>query len=334
MHRWTSLTQIPPGFGPSVVTLGNFDGVHRGHQAVLADVVMLAQARDAQAVAVTFDPHPRALLHPDRAPSVLTAMPFRLDLLAATGLDATLVQPFTHELAQQTPEEYICTTMVDALGAQAIVVGRDTRFGVHNSGDLTTLRELGEKHGFEVVVMEDLGTPGEPRPDDEAVELDLASSRWSSTKVRELLTSGQVAAAADILGRPHRVSGVVVHGFHRGRELGYPTANLAQDSAGTVPADGVYAGWLVRPELATSHPDHRLPAAISVGTNPTFDGVERTVEAYCLDRDDLDLYDEEVAVEFAERLRGMEHFDSIDDLLVTMARDVERTREVLAGGAV
>jgi riboflavin kinase/FMN adenylyltransferase len=320
MLRWTDLSQIPQGYGPSVVTLGNFDGVHKGHRAVLATVVQRALAgrsdgsERAQAVAVTFEPHPVAVLHPERAPQIITSYQQRLDLLAATGLDAVLVMDFTHELALWTPERFVVEVFVKALGASVVVVGEDTRFGVRNSGNVDTLRQLGAEHGFEVLALSDIGDGG----------------RWSSSRVRGLLSAGDVATAAEILGRPHRVSGEVVHGDHRGRELGYPTANLSQESQGLIPADGVYVGRLIRPTLPESDPDRALPAAISIGTNPTFAGTQRRVEAHVLDRSDLDLYSEDVVFEFIEHLRPTEKFDSVEDLLVKIADDVERARVVLS----
>ncbi|WP_068430587.1 bifunctional riboflavin kinase/FAD synthetase [Piscicoccus intestinalis] len=317
MQRWNDVTQIPADLGPTVVTLGNFDGVHRGHRAVLSEVLARAAAQDLTSVAVTFDPHPVAVLHPERAPGQITSLDHRLSLLDAAGVDAVLVMEFTWEFAQLTPEEFVTQTFVDALHASVVVVGRDTRFGVRNSGDISTLLELGMRHGFEVVTVSEMG--GEAQ-----------NSRWSSTQVRDLLAEGDVRRAAAVLGRPHRVSGVVVHGDHRGRELGYPTANLEEACAGLVPADGVYAGWLGRPGLPASDPDSTLPAAISIGTNPTFDGTSRRVEAYVLDRTDLDLYGEAVTVEFIERLRPTLRFDSIEELLEQMADDVRRCREVLS----
>jgi riboflavin kinase/FMN adenylyltransferase len=317
MLRWSDLSQIPQGYGPSVVTLGNFDGVHKGHRAVLATVVARARAEGsdgAHAVAVTFDPHPVAVLHPQRAPQIITSPEQRLDLLAATGLDAVLVMEFTHEFALWTPERFVVEVFVKALGASVVVVGEDTRFGVRNSGDVDTLRRLGAEHGFEVLTLRDIGEGG----------------RWSSSRVRALVAQGDVAAAAEILGRPHQVSGEVVHGDHRGRELGYPTANLSQQSAGLIPADGVYVGWLIRPSLPERDVDRALPAAISIGTNPTFAGTQRRVEAHVLDRTDLDLYGETVVFEFVERLRPTEKFDSIQDLLLQIADDVQRARAVLS----
>jgi riboflavin kinase/FMN adenylyltransferase len=326
VQRLNGLEAVPPGFGPSVVTIGNFDGVHRGHQAVLTEVVAAARRRGLRSVAVTFEPHPVAVLFPDRAPAVLTPLDVKLDLLAATGLDAVLVLPFTHEFARWTPERFVKEVFVDALRAKLIVVGRDTRFGHRNSGDVGTLRELGDELGFEVHVVQEVGVPqGEPEEREESGR----RPRWSSSLVRELVARGDVAEAARILGRPHRVSGVVVHGDHRGRELGYPTANLAPDVAGEVPADGVYAGRLLRPELAPGSADPDLPAAISIGTNPTFDGRQRRVEAYVLDRDDLELYGERIVLEFVERLRPMMRFDGVDALVAQMSDDVARCRDVL-----
>ena len=317
MQRWNDLNEVPSEHGPSVVAIGNFDGVHRGHQAVLTTLVGEARRRDAISVAITFDPHPLLVLHPERAPALIAGEEHKLELLRETGLDAVLVLPFTRQLASWAPERFVEQVLVDTLAAAAVVVGHDIRFGAHNSGDLSTMRRLGAEHGFEVLVLDDVS--GVPDP----------SRRWSSTWVRELLQRGDVVTAAEILGRPHRVTGSVVHGDHRGRELGYPTANLGPDTAGLVPADGVYAGRLVRLELGDDDPERVLPAAISVGTNPTFSGCERRVEAYVLDRDDLELYGERVALDLVERLRATVRFDGVDGLVEQMARDVERARQAL-----
>lgn len=317
MHRWTDPASTPGGLRPCVATFGNFDGVHLGHKAVLSRVVAEATQRGLPSVAVTFDPHPAAIFHPERGDDRISPGALRDELLAATGLDGLLVLDFTVEFAQQTAEEFVRRTFVDTLQAELLVVGEDTRgFGKGYTGDAEMLRELGAAYGFEVIVLTDLG--------------DAIDPRWSSSAVRAHLGRGEAADAARILGRPHRVVGTVVHGAHRGRALGYPTANLAHEARGLVPADGVYAGWLTRLGLAENDPERTLPAAISVGTNPTFNGTARTVEAYVLDRTDLDLYDEQVAVEFVEHIRPTLRFDSIDDLLTAMAGDVERCREVLS----
>ncbi len=333
VQRWNDLEQVPEGLGRSVVTIGNFDGVHRGHQRVLTSLVALARARSEHAMAITFDPHPIAVLFPDRAPQQIDGLTTRLDRLERTGLDAVLVMTFTHTLASWSPRRFVQDVLVDTLHASAVVVGRDTRFGHRNSGDINTLRELGAELGFEVMAVEDVVGEG----------ADADGGRWSSTLIRGLLADGEVRTAATALGHLHRVVGVVVHGDHRGRALGFPTANLAAPgqrppgagsgpgSEGLVPADGVYAGWLSVLEGPVSDvaAGARLPAAVSVGTNPTFDGHGRRVEAYVLDRDDLDLYGARVAVDFVERLRSTERFEDVEKLVAQMYRDVEQCRVVL-----
>lgn len=329
MHVWTDLADVPPDVGPTVVTIGNFDGVHRGHVEVCRAIVDRARAEGACAVAVTFDPHPSAVHRPDDVRELITGVEDRLALLAETGLDAVLLVHYTSDFARQTPEEFVVRYLVDGLRARLVVVGRDVRFGRDNAGTLATMIDLGERHGFVVEVIGDVGSTPEP-----------AHARWSSTYVRALLERGDVVAAAGVLGRPHRLRGTVVHGDARGRELGFPTANLGPSAdgvpiAGLVPADGVYAGWLSRPGAPDGTPDadRRLPAAVSIGTNPTFDGQERRVEAYVLDRTDLDLYGEQVVLELVERLRPTLRFDgpdAIDRLVATMHDDVARARDVLA----
>ena len=330
MQRWTDLSDVPDGFGPSVVTIGNFDGVHRGHVGVLTRMCADARAVGAQAVAVTFTPHPQQVHRPDTAPPVITGDDDRLELMELTGLDAVLLLPYTLEFARQTPDEFVSRYLVDGLRACVVVVGRDVRFGVNNSGDLSTMVELGRTYGFEVEVIEDV-TPAESADPGSAEDraADPLRRRWSSTWVRELLEVGDVVQAARVLGRPHRIRGTVVHGDARGRDLGFPTANLGPDATGLVPADGVDAGWLRRVSAAADDPDRVLPAAISIGTNPTFDGAERRVEAYVLDRTDLDLYGQVVVLELVERLRPTLRFDSIDDLVVHMKADVDQARTIL-----
>jgi riboflavin kinase / FMN adenylyltransferase len=338
VQRWSDLSDVPADLGPSVVTIGNFDGVHRGHASVLRRMALDAQAAGCVSVAVTFTPHPLQVHRPDDAPPLLTGDVDRLDLLERTGLDAVLLLPYTLEFARQTPEEFVERYLVDGLHARTVVVGKDVRFGWRNSGDLSTMTALGERFGYDVEVIDDItpsATADQGSAEDAAA--DVLRRRWSSTWVREALAAGDVVQAARVLGRPHRIRGLVVHGDARGRELGFPTANLAQDADGMVPADGVYAGWLRRTRRADGSPvaadDPVLPAAVSIGTNPTFDGVQRRVEAYVLDRTDLDLYDEEVVVDLVERLRPTLRFDSVDELLTQMHADVSRVREVLEGAA-
>jgi riboflavin kinase / FMN adenylyltransferase len=261
-------------------------------------------------VAVTFDPHPMAVLRPEHAPVTLTTIEQRVELLADAGVDDVLVLPFSREMAQWSPERFVVDVLVDRLHAAGVVVGANFRFGSRAAGDVATLRELGEQHGFTA----------------EGIPLDGGPQVWSSTYVRTCLAAGDVEGAAEALGRPVSVRGTVQRGDARGRELGYPTANVAARST-PAPADGVYAGWL---RLVDETDAAMLPAAISVGVNPTFDGErERSVEAYVLDRDDLELYDREVEVVFVRRLRGMVRFDGVEPLVAAMDEDVRRTGEVL-----
>lgn len=311
VQRWYGIEQVPalPG---SVVTIGNFDGVHLGHRAVLAEARTIAEQLHVPAVALTFDPHPATVHRPESAPELLTGLQDRLDLLAGTGIDATLVIRYTLEFAQYSPEEFVRRYLVEALSVRTVVVGHDVRFGAGNSGDRATMAELAHRWGFEVRLVADAAQDGQPR--------------WSSTGIRRLLAAGDAQAAGAALGRLHRMRGRVVHGEARGRSLGFPTANLAPEATGTIPADGIYAGWLVR-ESATG--PERMPAAISIGTNPTFKGQARQVEAHVLGRDDLDLYGQEVGLEFVTRLRGTHEFSGVAELVTQMRQDVLATARVL-----
>jgi len=314
VHRWTDPSETPEALRPCVVTLGNFDGVHRGHRAVLNALVDAGHRLGLPAVAITFEPHPIAVLRPEQAPELIAPAAIRDDLIADSGIDGLLVLDFTTEFAQQSPEDFVRAVFVRGLDARCVVVGMDTRFGYRNSGDVSTLADLGEQLGFEVVALDDVGD----------------GERFSSTVVRDHLRAGEVGEAARILGRPHRVVGTVVHGNHRGKALGYPTANLSADSVGLVPLEGVYAGWVTRLDLLDGERDRTMPAAISVGTNPTFQTHDRrTVEAYVLDRDDLDLYDERIMVEFTAHIRPTLKFESVDELLEAMGKDVARCHELL-----
>lgn len=324
MYFWNDLDDVPAGFGPSVVTVGNFDGVHRGHQQVLKQLVGEAARMEAAAVVISFDPHPAQVHRPESAPELIMGLPGRVDTLADTGIDALLMMTYNLELAENTPEEFVRRVFVDGLRAKAVVIGHDIRFGKGNSGDLSTMRELGGRLGFDVIVVDDFGQslPMDPQAEDQG-------RRCSSTWVREALVAGDVATAARVLGRPHRVRGEIVHGAERGRELGFPTANLSQQVTGMIPADGVYAGWLV--DAARN----RWPAAISVGSNPTFENVPRQVEAHVIDRptertEDFNLYGQTVVVEFVDRLRGMVAYEGPEALVEQMHRDVALTRSLLS----
>lgn len=311
-------SEVPAGFGPSVVAIGKFDGVHAGHRAVIDRAKVDAAATGAKVVAVTFDRNPLSVLRPDLCPVSLVGVTQKLELLERAGVDATLMLTFDEQLASLDAEEFVSHVLVGALGVRSVLVGRDFRFGRGGAGDAELLRTMGERFGFVVQIVDDV----------RAIDSDR---RVSSTWIRELLAEGDVAAAGKLLGAAPSVWGEVVHGLKRGRELGYPTANLSPDLEGFIPADGVYAGWLIDEGSADGlRPGTRYPAAISIGVNPTFDDVlVRQVEAYVLDETDLDLYGHLMQVRFVERIRGMVAFDGIEALKVQMADDVERVRAVL-----
>jgi riboflavin kinase/FMN adenylyltransferase len=316
------LADVPQGYGPSVVTLGNFDGMHRGHQFLAEQVVARARATGAKAVAITFYPHPASIHRPEQGIVQLQSLPDRLAALEAIGLDAALVIPYSLGFSRLRPDEFAKTYLVDALGAEEVAVGQDLQFGADNSGDLATMRRLGEQMGFAVTAITDQGDPE-----------DAERARWSSSAVRLALAEGDVAEAARILGRPHRVTGLVVRGDGRGRGLGFPTANLGGPVTGLIPQDGVYAGHLIRLDRPPGAPDRTFPAAISVGVNPTFDGRRRRVEAHALGRDDLELYGETVAVDFVARLRHTLAFATQQALVTQMHDDAAAASRVLAGHA-
>ena len=316
MQRWAGPLDVPDDWGRSVVTIGVFDGVHRGHQRIVTRAMESARELGLPVVVVTFDPHPDEVVRPGSHPPLLCTPRRESELLAGLGVDAVLVIPFTLEFSRLGPDEFVRAVLVDRLHAARVVVGENFRFGHKAAGDVALLAELGEKYDFTA--------EGVPLLTENGVTI-------SSTGIRAMLTAGDVVAAAHDLGRPHRVEGVVVRGHQRGRALGFPTANLETLPHTAIPADGVYAGWLT--QLDTDGKEReRWPAAISVGTNPTFDGRERTVEAYALDRDDLDLDGAHVAVDFVARLRATLKFKSVDDLVAQMHVDVGDARGVLTAG--
>jgi riboflavin kinase / FMN adenylyltransferase len=315
VQRWQGLAEVPGDWGPSVVTVGVFDGVHRGHQRIVARARAVASARQLPVVVVTFDPHPDEVIRPGSHPPLLVTVRRRVQLLGEQGSAAVCVLPFTLDFSRLGPDEFVRMVLAERLHARWVVVGDNFRFGHRARGDVPLLAELGEKYDF--------GAEGVPL-------LTEHGETISSSEIRNLLNAGDVAGAARDLGRPHRVEGVVVRGHQRGRALGFPTANLETTPYPAVPADGVYAGWLASLD-ADGRETARWPAAISVGTNPTFEGRDRTVEAYALDRDDLDLYGVHVAVDFAERLRGMVRFDSAAALIEQMYQDVAAARALVGG---
>ena len=314
MQRWQGLGDVPGDWGPSAVTIGVFDGVHRGHQRIVARAAEVAATDRLPLVVVTFAPHPDEVIRPGSHPPLLCTLRRRVQLLSELGADAVCVLEFTLDFSRLSPDEFVHAVLADRLHARRVVVGENFRFGHRAAGDVALLAELGEKYDF--------AAEGVPLLTEDGV-------RVSSSLIRDRLAAGDLAGAAHYLGRPHRVEGVVVRGAQRGRTLGIPTANLETPPYPAIPADGVYAGWLASLDedgLAAQ----RWPAAISVGTNPTFDGQHRVVEAYALDRDDLDLYGVHVAVDFTARLRGMVRFDTVDALNTQMRLDVAQARELTA----
>lgn len=314
--------EVPADFGPTVVAIGKFDGVHSGHRAAISRARVEAATAGGRVVAVTFDRHPLTVLRPELAPEALTGVHQKLELLAGAGADATLLLRFDEELAAVGAEDFIDSVLVQALHARLVLVGSDFRFGARGAGNVRLLTERAATSGFEVIVVGDVRGSGGER-------------RVSSTWIRELLSAGDVLNATRLLGRPPSVWGEVVHGLKRGRAMGFPTANLSPELEGFVPAEGVYAGWLtdegpVSDEADGLRPTTRYPAAISIGTNPTFgDVARRQVEAYVLDETDLELYGHRVQVQFIDRVRSMVTFDSIDTLVKRMAEDVTQVRAML-----
>jgi len=309
MQRWRGAAQAPRGWGRSVVTIGVFDGVHRGHQATIGYAVKRARELGEASVVLTFDPHPSEVVRPGSHPAVLTTQERKAELIEELGVDALCVEPFTREFSKLSAEEFVHDVLVEDLHAAEVVVGENFRFGHKAAGDVELLERLGRRFGFTVTAAPLLA-------DDATV--------YSSTYVRSCVAGGDVAAAAAALGRPHRLEGVVIRGDQRGRELGFPTANLLCGRYAAIPADGVYAGWLIRG-------GKQLPAAVSVGTNPTFAGTERRVEAFVLDFSG-DLYGERVALDFVAHLRPTVRFDTIETLVAAISDDVVRTRAVLGLG--
>lgn len=300
------IENLPQDARPSAVTIGKFDGVHRGHRAVLEQLT--AEAEGRRTVVITFDRHPAAVLHPESAPETLLSVAQKTEALIEAGVDLVVVLPFTPEFAALTADEFVDQVLVRGLHAERVLVGSDFRYGAHGAGTVESLRAAGERAGFAVALVDDV--------------CELDGTRVSSTGIRSLLETGRLDEATEALGRSHRIRSLVVPGHQRGRELGYPTANLADDAEGYIPADGVYACWL-HVEGA------RYGAAVSIGNNPTFGDVpEKTVEAHAIDVR-LDLYGKIVELEFVAYIRPMHKFESADALAEQMGRDELRIREIL-----
>lgn len=300
----------------AAVTIGAYDGLHLGHRAVIAEVQREAEARGLASAVVTFDRHPAAVVRPESAPKLLCDLDQKLELLESTGIDLVVVIRFDEERADETAEEFVQEVLVDCLRARTVIVGADFHFGKGRGGDVALLNQLGPELGFDVHGMALVDASGQPTADDRRV---------SSTAIRRALVAGEVESAAAMLGRPHEVRGVVHQGDQRGRDLGFPTANVAVPGSILLPADGIYAGWFVRADGDV------LPTAISLGRRPTFyeTADASLLEAHVLDFQG-DLYDERVAVRFVARLRGEERFDDVDALIAQMRHDCEDARRILA----
>ena len=291
----------------SVVLIGVFDGVHKGHQLLLNRAKEIADGRNI--VALTFDPHPMQVLAPDRAPTLLTTLADRVELLKIHNADQVAVLKFNEKFAAMAPEDFVKDVLVGQLTASTIIVGKNFTYGHKAAGNVDSLIKDGLRFNFTVDVQDLESGEGEV---------------ISSSRIRNLVTAGKVEEARTLLSRPHRLDGIVVHGEKRGREIGYPTANLGDIAGQTIPSDGVYAGWLT---VGINY----WPAAISIGTNPTFAGVRaRQVEAYALDQEGLDLYDKSASIEFGWRLRDTLKFDGLEPLLVQMKLDCDQARSLTA----
>ncbi|SKO85546.1 bifunctional riboflavin kinase/FAD synthetase [Mycobacteroides abscessus] len=318
MQRWRGQDEIPSDWGRCVLTIGVFDGVHRGHAELIGRAVKAARELNLKSVLMTFDPYPMEVVFPGTHPAQLTTLTRRAELAEELGVDVFLVVPFTPEFMKLSPERYVHELLVERLHVAEVVVGENFTFGKKAAGNVQMLKKAGERFGFKV----------------DAVTLVTEHAvTFSSTYIRSCVDAGDMVAATEALGRPHRVEGVVVRGDGRGRELGFPTANVAPPMFSAIPADGVYAAWFTLlghgPTMGTVVPGERYQAAVSVGSNPTFSGKARTVEAFILDTT-ADLYGQHVAVDFVARIRSMEKFKSIDDLVVAMGKDAEKARTILA----
>lgn len=301
-----------------VVVIGNFDGVHRGHVSLINKA--RRDAGDGQLIAVTFWPHTMSVIRPDRPPQLLTDLTERQALLRAVGVDEVHVVEFTSEVAAWSPE-YFVDEVLRPLRPDKVMAGENFRFGAKAAGDVDLLAKLGRAGtgsdrfaAAGIFAVEGVGLA--------ATDGDI----YSSTKVRQALDAGDVVTAQELLNRPFRVRGVVIEGAHRGREMGFPTANVPVSEGFAVPCDGVYAGWTTRLDRMDAKP---WPAAISVGNNPTFPGEAHQVEPYVLDRDDLELYGVEIGIDFAERLRGQIAYPGMAALIDQMRHDVDQARQIL-----
>jgi len=306
MEVWQSSADVPSGL-QSAVTIGKFDAIHLGHQALLAELVDAAENQELAPVALTFSKHPDSVLAPDKVKAPVIGPKQKLSLLEEAGVEATLTIDFDERFAGLSPREFVQHYLVDTLNSKIVLVGERFRFGSMASGDADTLRELGAEFGFQVRVVP-------------SVILDGA--QVSTTRVRDLLDAGDVVSASKLLGRLHTTVGMVEHGLKIGRQIGFPTANMSRDAEGYLPLDAVYAGWLYVD-------GERYPTALSVGINETFQAVPRLVEAHVIDHTGLDLYDKIVTLEYIEFIRRAAKFDGVESLVATIKNDLIQIKQIL-----
>jgi riboflavin kinase/FMN adenylyltransferase len=304
----SSTAEIPAGLPESSITIGKFDGIHLGHQQLLAEAIESAEEHSLIPVVVTFDRHPHSILSPGTEPQALIGSTQKSELLDEAGIELVLNLPFDEYLSKLSPEEFVRTVLVESLKAKIVTIGEGFRFGVDQQGDVETLKELGKQLGFHVRVIPNYLIDGEV---------------VSTSRIRSLLLDGNVKVAAKLLGRLHSSQGVIEHGLKIGRQIGFPTANMSRDAEGFLPLDAVYAGWLYAD-------GERYMTAISIGINETFEAVPRLLEAHVIDVQGLDLYDKVITVEFVDFIRLAAKFDGVESLVAAINNDLDQIRAILS----
>jgi riboflavin kinase/FMN adenylyltransferase len=308
MLSLSSVSEVPAGLGQTALTIGKFDGIHLGHQALLSETLAIAEEHVLVPVVVTFDRHPISVLNPVELTTPLIGPSQKQELIEQAGIELVLTLTFDEALSQLSPREFVEEILVNGLSAKAVVVGEDFRFGAGQGGDIDSLRELGAEFGFVVKIVPSVEVEGQ---------------RVSTTLIRKLLLEGSVKEAAKLLGRLHATRGEVEHGLKIGRELGFPTANISRSAEGFLPKDGVYAGWLY-----DAHGE-RYPAALSIGINETITEVPRLLEVHVLDRKDLDLYFQIVNIEYVDFIRPSLKFAGVEELIASINADLDKIRVIL-----
>lgn len=304
----TSLENLPTELGGTSITIGKFDGIHLGHQQLIAETIESAEEHSLVPTVITFDRHPFSLLDPAAEPAPLIGQHQKHFLLKEAGIELVLNMPFDDQLASLSAKDFISRILVESLHAKIVVVGEGFRFGANQQGDVDLLRELGQELGFVVRVIPHFEVDGEV---------------VSTSRIRNLLLEGKVSLAAKLLGRLHSTTGLIEHGLKIGREIGFPTANMARDAEGFLPKDAVYAGWLYAD-------GERYMTALSVGINETFTAVPRLLEAHVIDVTGLDLYDKLITVEYVEFIRDAAKFNGVEDLVAEINRDLDKIRAILS----